>query len=170
MGMVWRNYQFPKHNLVSVKTTWTSDLQTLACLVRVSLLILSEGLQIWNPFLWSLKSEFSHFQIYLRSFILFKMAIVMNTEMMMMKKKMMMMMMMMMMGSPVGLIRIHKIHISASNWNSVESNGRQLASVATQMFWLFPRPWNNTGLLMMRWLIQAGIETTRNIYSPHPKN
>lgn len=34
--MVWRNYQFPKHNLVSVKTTWTSDLQTLACLVRVS--------------------------------------------------------------------------------------------------------------------------------------
>ena len=34
--MVWRNYQFPKHNLVSVKTTWTFDLQTLACLVRVS--------------------------------------------------------------------------------------------------------------------------------------
>ena len=48
------------------------------------------------------------------------MAIVMNTEMMMMKKKKKKkkkkkMMMMMMIGSRVGLIRIHKIHNSASS-------------------------------------------------------
>jgi len=44
------------------------------------------------------------------------MAMVMNTEMMMMMMMMMMMTMMMAaMGSPFGLIRIHKIHNPASS-------------------------------------------------------